>query len=226
MSSGRTGQGHHMLASLNLISATMPSFKGGLLQPPCCPQGSRCVWCVLQGNTQTELCTCMYVCRSTANLICSDRFHTEVRLQVAITILYNSHKHTHVCTYVYAHTTLTLQHSLHLFTKLFHPWVTSHSNDHITHYHRSIPGALLPQAIMEDLILLGSIMPMADFPFITICNNFLVLKLKYNVIGIHISDELVPEVVKNVFCCTERSELLHTNLPTSNAHCRATLHPL
>ena len=79
---------------------------------------------------------------------------------------------------------------------------------------------------MEDLILLGSIMSQADFPFITIRNNVPVFKLKYNVIGIHISDELVLEVVKNSFRCTERRELLHTNLPTSNAHCRVTLHPL
>ena len=134
--------------------------------------------------------------------------------------------HTHVRTYVYAHIMLTLQHSLHVFTKLFHSRVTLHSNHHITHCHQGIPGALSSQATMEHPILLGSIMSLADFLFITICNNFLVFKFWHNVIGIHMNDELFPEVVKNLFHCTERKELLHTNLPTSNAHCRATLHPL
>ena len=34
MRAGRAGQGHHMLASLNLISATMPSFKGVYFNHP------------------------------------------------------------------------------------------------------------------------------------------------------------------------------------------------
>ena len=115
-------------------------------------------------------------------------------------------EHAHTRT----HTTLTFQHSLHVFTKVFHPWVTLHSNDHFTHYHQGFLGAPSPQAIVEDLILLNPIRATCDHHSITAQNDSVLFKFCHNSTGIHISDELVLEVVKNMFRCTERREMLHT----------------
>lgn len=129
------------------------------------------------------------------------------------------------CAYTasHTHTTLTLQHTLHVCPQCTHFWVSSHISEHFTHCHQGLVGALLPQAILEDLILLGFIMLLADLPFITICNDVLVFKFQYNGIGIHIFNKPGSEVVKNLFRCAQGEDLLHTNLPTSNTHRKATL---
>ena len=105
------------------------------------------------------------------------------------------------------HTTLTFQHSLYVFTKIFHPWVIMHSNDHFTHCHQGFLSAPLPQAIMEALILIRA---SCDHGAITARNDSILFKFYHNGTDIHISDELVSEVVKNMFRCTEKREMLHT----------------
>ena len=114
-------------------------------------------------------------------------------------------EHAHTWTY----TTLTFQHSqhsVHVFTKVFHLWVIFHSNDHFTHCHQGFLGASSPQAIVEDLI---PIRAPCDPYLITARNYSLTFKFCHNCTGIHISDESVSEAVKNLFRCTERKELLN-----------------
>ena len=131
-------------------------------------------------------------------------------------------EHAHTWTY----TTLTFQHSqhsVHVFTKVFHLWGTLHSNHHFTHCHQGfLGGAPLSQAIIESLILIRC---SCDHRAIITRNDSLLFKFYHNGNGIHISNEPDSEAVKNLFHCTEREELLHS-LTMSNAHCRATLCPL
>ena len=112
-------------------------------------------------------------------------------------------EHAHTWTY----TTLTFQHSqhsVHVFTKVFHRWIILHSNHHFTH-QVFLGGAPLSQAIIESLIMIR-------------------VSCEHNGTGIHILQPVL-EAVKNLFHCTERKGLLHS-LSMSNAHCRATLRPL
>ena len=135
-----------MLASLNLISAALPSFKGGLLQPPYCSQGSRCVWCVLQGNTQTELRTCMYVdqrpissvvtdsmlkfrtASSHHNLIQQSQAHTSMYIRVCTHNTYPSAFSS--CLHQVFSSVSFLAQQLSLYTlSSRHPWCTFVSRD-------------------------------------------------------------------------------------------------
>ena len=116
----------------------------------------------------------------------------------------------YVHTHEYTQHLHTFQHSLHVFTKVFHSWVTLHSNDHITHYNQGFLGAPSPQAIVEDLILLNPIRATCDPRSITAQNYSVTFKFYHNGTGINICDELALKVVKNLFHCTERRELLYT----------------
>ena len=134
-----------------------------------------------------------------------------------------THLHTS-CVHTW-HTTLTLQHPPHVSAQCSHPWVAVHGYHHVAHCHQSLLGAYTLQACMEDLILLDSTRRTDDFHSITICNDTSMMKMIYKGSGIHFCNEPVPEVVKDLFSCTERGDVTHI-LPTSTVHCRATLHPL
>ena len=55
---------------------------------------------------------------------------------------------------------------------------------------------------MQILVLLSPTINLSDSRLITIANNILMLKIKNDFICIHIVNETLPEVVKDLFSCT------------------------
>ena len=55
---------------------------------------------------------------------------------------------------------------------------------------------------MQILVLLSPTINLSDSRLITIANNILMLKIENDFICIHIVNETLPEVIKDLFSCT------------------------
>ena len=64
---------------------------------------------------------------------------------------------------------------------------------------------------MQILVLLSPTINLSDSRLITIANNILMLKIENDFICIHIINETLPEVVKDLFSCIYAGEREVTN---------------
>ena len=101
-----------------------------------------------------------------------------------------------------SHTTLTLlQCTLHLFPKLVHLGVALSVSHFITDFQQSLFGATPQQEVMQELVLLSSIVSPLDYLLLAISNYAIMLQVHYNGIGIRFFNETLSEGIKNLLNC-------------------------
>ena len=96
-----------------------------------------------------------------------------------------------------------LQCTLHLFPKLVHLRVASSVNHFITDFQHGLFGAAPEQEVMQELVLLSSIVSLCDSLLLAISEYVVILQIHYNGIGIHFFNETLPEIIKNLLSCID-----------------------
>ena len=71
---------------------------------------------------------------------------------------------------------------------------------------------------MQILVLLSPTINLSDSRLIIIANNILMLKIKNDFICIHIVNETLPEVIKDLFSCIYTGEREVTNFRIAVVH--------
>ena len=105
---------------------------------------------------------------------------------------------------VLSHTTLTLlQCTLHLFPKLVHLGVARSVNHFITDFQHGLFGAAPEQEVMQELVLLSSIVSLCDSLLLAISDYAIILQIHYNSIGIYFFNETLSEGIKNLLSCID-----------------------
>ena len=108
---------------------------------------------------------------------------------------------------VLSHTTLTLlQCTLHLFPKLVHLGVARSVSHFITDFQQGLFGAAPQQEVMQELVLLSSIISPLDYLLLAISNYAIMLQVHYNGIGIRFFNETLSEGIKNLLNCINGKE--------------------
>ena len=141
---------------------------------------------------------------------------------------------------VLSHVTLTLlQCTPQLFPKLVHLGVAWSVNHFATDFQHGLFGAAPQQDVMQELVLLSSIVSLCDSLLLAISEYAIMLQVHYNGIGIHFFNEALSEGIKNLLSCIDgngkgrlitTSRLLHhsshsiheTALKNTNINCAMT----
>ena len=107
---------------------------------------------------------------------------------------------------VLSHATLTLlQCTLHLFPKLVHLGVAQSVNHFVTDFQHGLFGAAPQQEVMQELVLLSSVVSPCDSLLLAISEYVVILQVHYNGIGIHFFNETLSEGNKNLLSCIDGS---------------------